>query len=46
MIEIVADFSGFRKMNNGSDGPVHGSEMVDQYIAILMGWGIAIEDTL
>ena len=46
MIEIITDFSGFRKMNNGNDGTSHGKKMVDQYIAILMGWGIAIDDTL
>jgi hypothetical protein len=46
MIELVTDFNGFRKMDNGNDGPSHGSEMLDQYIAILMGWGIAIDDTL
>jgi len=42
MIYIRTDEHGHRKINNGPDGEIHGNYMVDQYIAILMGWALGI----
>jgi len=45
MIDIVTDpITGHRKIRNGFDGYIHGDQMTDQWIAILMGWGIAVMD--
>lgn len=45
MIYIRVDYSGYRHMNNGIDGPKEGDFMTDQYIAILMGWAIGIMES-
>lgn len=43
MIFIKIDpITGSRKIDNGIDGYCHGNEMVDQWIAILMGWALGI----
>jgi hypothetical protein len=42
MIEIKVSEDGHRRINNGVDGPENGNQMVDQYIAILMGWALGI----
>lgn len=45
MIFIRTDeTTGHRFINNGSDGDIHGDYMTDQYIAILMGWALGIDD--
>lgn len=47
MIELRIDpVTGHRKILNGPDGDIHGDQMTDQWVAILMGWGIAIMDEL
>lgn len=45
MIKIITESNGHRRINNGCDGPENGNGMVDQYIAILMGWAFGIDES-
>lgn len=46
MISIVTYSNGYRAISTGENALEHGNQMVDQLIAILMGWGLAIDDEL